>query len=256
MERVAVRAIGGLCLVLAVWLCPGPAGAATAVYTNEAAFLEAVGNLPIFLNELTNFGYQGWLAHPIKATSNGISYQIASEPPVHLVAFAGAVSTRSTNDGMIVSFTSENVTGTGGYFYAADADAAPVSGTVTMSLSDGTVTNVTSSAGQPPPFIGFLSDGPLLQFLTITNASGDAYPALAHFYAIDPVPSPSIASTGAGGLLISWSAASTGLVLEASEGVSGTVWTNVDLKPQTVSNQFQVALPISGRAGFFRLKKP
>jgi len=97
--------------LLALGLLPNPALAATAVFTNETDFLTAIGNLPISLNEFTNFDYLGWLAHPIQANANGIDYQITSQPPLYLVAFDGAVSTFSTNDNIVVTFTSGNVTG-------------------------------------------------------------------------------------------------------------------------------------------------
>lgn len=251
----AVAKTAGLCLLSALCLTQTPAAAATAIFTNGTDFLTAVGNLPIFLNEFTNFGYLGWLAHPINANDNGIGYRITSQPPVELVAFDGAVSTYSTNDNIVVTFTTGNVTGAGGYFYTADQDATAISGTVTISLSDGTVTNVTSSSGQPAPFLGFLSDGPLLSSLTITNSSGDGFPALTHFYVVDPVPSPSIALAGTGRLLLSWPAGATGLLLEASPTGQGGTWTNVTFIPQTVANQVQTFVPVSSKTAFFRLKK-
>jgi hypothetical protein len=252
--RRLVAITGALCLLLPF----GPGSrlaAATTIYTNGADFVTAIGILPMSLNEFTNQDEVGWLAHPIHSSLNGISYSITTQPALRLVGFEGAFSARDTSDEIVATFTSGNVTGVGGYFYPADTNAAPISGSVTVSVSDGTVTNLTILAGAPLPFLGFLSDGPLFTSVTVTNTSGIGYPALAHFYVIDGIPSPTITLTGANGLLISWYAAPTGFVLQASSNPYALTWTNVEVKPQEINTQFQVSLPLSGPAGFFRLKK-
>src|SRR5215471_16721091 len=133
-----------VCLALAIWGMPHPARAVTTIYTNETAFAAAAGNLPSFVNEFTNI-YLGWWAHPLPASSNGISYRIESIPALFLYTFNGVVSTWDTTESINVTFTSGNVTGAGGYFYAANGtNGAPVTGSVTVSLDDGTVTNLTS----------------------------------------------------------------------------------------------------------------
>jgi hypothetical protein len=239
-----------------MWSTPQPIEAATTIYTNEADFIAAIGSLPTVLNEFTNSAYYGWLAHPIQVYTNGISYWIASQPPVRLVGFDGTLSTHDTNDGILVTFTSSNVTGLGGYFFAADSNAAPVSNSVLVRLSDGTETTVASSAGSPPSFAGFLSDGPILTNLIVTNVSSTAYPALSHLYVIDGIPSPTITLKAPSDILISWYAAATGFVLQASRDLAPNSWTNVNSTPQSNNNQLQVALPRSDKMGFFRLVKP
>jgi hypothetical protein len=247
---LALRLITGL----VCGLLPGTLSATTTVYTNEADFVAAFGILPMSLNEFSNADYVGWLAHPLRSNTNGISYYIVSQPPLYLVGYSGAVSTYHATDGILVSFTSGNVTGIGGYLYVADTNRSPVSGTLTVALDDGTTTNVTSTAGAPP-FIGFLSDGPIYNFFSITNNSGTGYPALSHLYVVDGIPTPSIALTPTNTLSISWYAAPTGFVLQASTDAQGTGWTNLNLTPQLTNNHFQVAVPLSGAAGFFRLIK-
>ena len=256
MRKRTATLSAALSLLFALWLTPQPAQGATTVYTNETDFIAAIGSLPTVLNEFTNSTYFGWLAHPIQVYTNAIGYWIASQPPVRLVGFDGALSTHDTNDGILVTFTSSNVTGVGGYFYAADNNAAPVSGSVLVRLSDGTEATVASSAGAPPSFVGFLSDGPILTNLVITNVSATAYPALGHLYVVDGIPSPSITMLAPPNLLISWYAAPTGFVLQTSADLRGTSWTNVSSTPQLNNNQFQVVLPRSDRMGFFRLVKP
>jgi len=243
-------------LLAATWSRPQPAEAATTVYTNEADFIAAVGSLPTVLNEFTNSTYFGWLAHPIQVYTNGIGYWIASQPPVRLVGFDGELSTHDTNDGILVAFTSSNVTGVGGYFYAADTNAVPVTDTVLVRLSDGTETTVASSSGAPPSFAGFLSDGPIFTNLVATNVSATAYPALSHLYVVDGIPNPTITLMAPPNLMVSWYAAPTGFVLQASRDLAPNSCTNVNSTPQSNNNQLQVVLPCSDKMGFFRLVKP
>ncbi|SRR6266567_1510481 len=89
LDLAAIAA--GMGLALAPWVGLQPAVAATIVYTNEADFLSALGGLPMFLNEFANSDYFGWLAHPIQASANGISYSIVSQPPARLVGFDGVL---------------------------------------------------------------------------------------------------------------------------------------------------------------------
>jgi hypothetical protein len=243
-------------LLFAVVAGATTASAATVIYTNEADFVAAVGLQPIILNEFTNSDDLGWLAHPIQANSNGISYYITSQPNLlQLVGFDGALSTTDTNYGIAVTFTSGNVTGVGGHFFAADSNGAPLSGVVTVSLSDGTVTNLVSPSGGPVPFVGFLTDGLPFSSLNISYVSGGGTPALAHFYVADGVPALSIALAARTNVLVSWYAAPTGFVLQAASRLQTTNWTTFSAKPQLVQTQFQMLVPISGPTEFFRLKK-
>lgn len=245
-----------LTLVLLLWLPVSPGAAATAIYTNETDFIAAAAQQPASLNEFADIGYLGQLAHPVQSNTNGISYYVTSQPNLHVVAFNGGLSTVETNDQLVATFTSANVAGVGGKFFAADANGTVLPGTVTVTVSDGTVAAATSSAGTPAPFLGFLTTGPLLTSLTLSNSSATGLPAMAHFYAVAGVPVPSIARGQNGSLLISWFGAPTGYVLQAAAQFPGGTWTNVPLTPQVVSNQVQVLLPSSGAAGFFRLLKP
>jgi hypothetical protein len=247
-------------LVLLLLLGSTPLRAAITVYTNESDFVSAIGILPTFVNDLaalgdTNSTYPQWLAHTVKGSSNGISYYVASSPPIHLMAFSGALSTLDTNDQIDVTFTSGNVTGAGGYLYSGDTNAVATDGVVTITLSDGTTTNVPTASGAAPPFTGFLSDGPLITSLSITNSSGAGFPTLAHFYAVDGIPGISMTVTLTNSLVISWYCQPTGFVVQASSRPFGGTWTNLNLTPKLVGTQFQTVVPIGGSAGFFRLKK-
>jgi hypothetical protein len=244
----------GLAVTCGVLTCARPLLASSTIYTNEADFVAAIGVQPVFLNEFTNFIFLGQQVHPIYATNNGISYTVTSDPPLDVTAFDGAVSTVDTNDQLVVTFNSGNVSGVGGYLYSADANAGVASGSVTISLDDGTVTNVSSTAGTPAPFIGLLSDS-LLNWMRLTNSDGTGWPALSHFYVVDGTPAVSIALTGTNALRLSWFAGPTGFVLQASSTVAGAGWTNADATPQLVGSSFQATVPVSGPAQFFRLQK-
>lgn len=243
-----------LAAILVVAVAP-TAKAAITIYTNESDFVSAIGLLPNFVNDFSNDVYYGWLVHSVKANSNGISYAIISSPPLYLYGFPGVFSTVDTNDQIVVDFTSGNVTGAGGYFYSADTNAVPTDGSVTITLSDGTSTNVPSAVGEVASFTGFLSDGPVMTSLSVSNSSGTGFPAMAHFYAVDGIPGLSLTVTSTNMLLLSWFCQPTGFVVQASSQPFGGGWTNLSLTPQLVETQFQTLIPLTGQAGFFRLKK-
>ena len=255
------RGNGGRRLLWVAGLCVCALGsglaarAATTVYTNEVDFLAATVGLPACLNEFTNLDYYGPLAHSIRISTNGIGFYLATAPRLHLTAFPGALSTVETNDQIVATFTSGNVTGVGGWFFSADTNAAPATGAVTLTLSSGDTATVASSAGNPAAFFGFVSDGPIFTSLSVTNSAGGGFPALGHVYVVDGIPAPVVKLNAGGGLLISWGAAPAGFGLQGASSVNGSGWTNVTQTPQTNGNEIEVTLPAAAGAGFFRLKK-
>jgi hypothetical protein len=255
MLRLRLLRAGRVAMLLTFLAAAQKSPGAVAIYTNETDFLTAISGLPTILNDFTNFGYTGWLGHDIQVSSNGISYYITSDPPLDIVAFQGGVSTIDVADTIVPLFTSSNVTGAGGYIYAvSDENGTLATGSLTVSLPGGVTTNVSSVQGAPPPFLGFLSDGPLLTSLNITNTSGN-YPALSHFYVAGGIPVPTILLTGANTMMLSWPAWATGFSVYACSRLSDDTWTNLNLTPQKVGNQFQVFVPVTGPAGFFRLAR-
>jgi len=229
------------------------AEAATAVFTNEAQFVAAAENLPLTLNQFNDPDYFGRLVHPILYATNGVSYNLASQPALRLVGFNGAVSTHDSTDGILVTFTSTNIIGLGGYFFAADTNAETISGSVTLRLSDGTVTNVSSFTGSPASFMGFLSDATVFTTLSITNTTGLGYPALAHLYVVSALPTLTInlSDTNAA---ISWDAAN-GFLMQTSPDMKAGTWEALNLVPQLYNNRFNLTVPISSPSQFFRLLK-
>ena len=235
-------------------LAASPARAAVAVYTNEADFVAATTGLPGYLNEFTNFEYYGELAHAVRVATNGIAYSLTTLPPLSMISFPGVISTVDTNDQVLMTFTSGNVTAVGGWFFTADTNATPADGSVTLTLTNGPSFTVSSVAGQPAPFAGFVSDGPIFTSMTVSNSVGNGPPALSHLYVVDGIPSPSLLAAG-NNLVISWSSAPTGFVLQATADLKGGNWTNVSQVPQAAGDNLEVTLPASGAAAFFRLKK-
>jgi hypothetical protein len=241
--------------VMALWVATLFSAGAATVYTNEADFVAAINSFPVFLNEFTNFDYLGQLAHPLNACEGDICHSIYTQPPVHLVTFNGAVSTVKSNDEIVVLLTAGNVRAWGGWFFVADTNAAPSSGTVTVTLSDGTAVSSDSLSNATPPFLGFVSTGPVLTNLFVQYSGTNGRPAIAHFYAAIGVASVTTAVTATNTLLISWPAPGTGCVLQSCSDVSGTNWVDVNVIPQQVGGLMQVTVPISGSQRIFRLQK-
>jgi len=66
--------------------------------------------------------------------------------------------------------------------------------------------------------------------------------------------SPVISATASNGnLTLSWPVASTGFIPLSSTNLASGTWTMVLPSPQIVGNQWQVTLPVTGNAQFFRL---
>jgi len=225
------------------------------VYTNETTFVAAIGAFPVFVNDFTNLGYLGQLVHPLTACQNGICYSIFSQPPLYLVAFDGALSTVETNDQIVVAFTTANVRAVGGDFFPADTNASPTSGSVSVTLNDGTTINIASQSNTVPTFLGLVSTGPLITNLVVQAKSPGAYPAMSHFYAAVGVPSLATSLMASNHLMFSWPATFPGCLLQSSPDLVGRNWTNVAVTPQQVGSSMEVVVPILGNKAFFRLRE-
>jgi len=65
-----------------------------------------------------------------------------------------------------------------------------------------------------------------------------------------------LASTQAGNqLILSWRTNYTGFALQSSSDPASGTWTTCSNPPVIIGGQFVVTNPISGTAGYFRLKK-
>lgn len=242
--------------IAALLTCISLRGSAQAlVYTNESDFSAALLSISAFTNNFTNLGYVGQLIHPLRAGGTNAGYVITTLPQLELMVYDGNISTVETNTVINISCVSSNITALGGLFYCVDTNDAQVDGTLGLTLSDGTSTNVDAPAAEPPQFIGFISSGPLITSLAVSNVSGSGYPALTHFYAV-PDPPPSISVSSASTAIISWPAIPTAYILESSPALTGSGWSNSVANFQQSSNRVQASVPISSGAAFFRLKHP
>ena len=74
---------------------------------------------------------------------------------------------------------------------------------------------------------------------------------------IDPaVPTLSINLARTNNLTISWSSASAGYSLQQNSSLKSSAWTNANVIPQLVGNQYVASLPIPSGQHFYRLTKP
>jgi hypothetical protein len=70
------------------------------------------------------------------------------------------------------------------------------------------------------------------------------------------VPALSINLAGTNNLTISWSSASSGYSVQQNSSFPSTAWTNANLTPQLVGNQYVATVPIASGQFFYRLTKP
>ena len=74
------------------------------------------------------------------------------------------------------------------------------------------------------------------------------------FRIVMPGPLLSAAQTG-GQLLLSWRTNYMGYTLQSSPNLTSDDWTDCTNPPAILGSQFVVTNPVSGGAGYFRLKK-
>jgi alpha-L-arabinofuranosidase len=68
--------------------------------------------------------------------------------------------------------------------------------------------------------------------------------------------SPVISGSATGGnLTLAWPLAAAGFILESSTNLAANAWTSVPATPQIIASQWQVTVPQSGNAQFFRLTR-
>lgn len=113
----------------------------------------------------------------------------------------GLVSTDSALDGILITFTSGNVTGVGANFYASDINFLPLSADMTLSLSDGTIEAF--SASSAADFRGFTSNVAITSiFIDADDSFTNAWSTLDNLTVGRAIPTPgSLAMLGLGGLV-------------------------------------------------------
>ena len=172
---------------------------ATAIYTNQAAFLAATqpGSYLETFNSLPQFTQ---LASPLSFSSNGFSYN-ATAPTAGFFNLGPTgdtwLSTFHEFDPIIFNFTSNNVTSVGGFFFLTDLTGNVAGGTVTVTLNNGKMFSITDASSTS--FIGFTTGVPI-QSLTVTPPSSGA--TLVFATVNDFITGKAVPETGSSALLL------------------------------------------------------
>jgi hypothetical protein len=191
--RFLVKAVGIVSLVAG---CMSSAFAAQTFFT-QASFLSNVNAgyfsvQPIFDaygqgdRPVAGFGGDPTLGLP-PATFSGNGFTVTAEtPPVGigsadfiLTYGTGTPNYLTTNNPAPAPMTltfSGNVTAVGGNFFTTDFNFDTTPGTISLTLSDGTFVNLSSTAGSPFPFVGFTAtEGRTISSLAFSIPTNGAY---------------------------------------------------------------------------------
>lgn len=196
------------CVAVAL-LAPAPAGAAT-LFTSEASFVGAI-QPGYYLEDFEGLpATYGPLPSP-QSFSGGAqpyAYTVAStlnyaDSALYVISpFTKALSVRYSYDDLVVDLTGANATAVGGFFYITDYNGIFASGTISLSLSDGSSATVSSPSDPLGLFRGFTTGGATyITSLTIhsVNTSGLEWPTMDRFYVgTAAVPEPQAAALLAG----------------------------------------------------------
>tara|TARA_R110002096_G_scaffold344921_4_gene538024 strand:- start:6488 stop:7084 length:597 start_codon:yes stop_codon:yes gene_type:complete len=176
------------------------AGQASAtVYTDSASFMGALSA------SYTN-GFDGAVPGPsadLNFSDGTFSYTVGASGAggSGLYNDTGLISTDNALDGILVTFTSGNVTAVGGNMWATDISVFPVNAQVTVSLSDGTVESFASSSAAD--YRGFTSGVVITSiFIDADDSLANAWSTLDNLTVGTTIPAPaSVAMLGLGGLV-------------------------------------------------------
>ncbi len=142
-------------LVLAAWACSALGASAGTIYNSEASLVGAMSAGYAF----NDFSSVADGAVPSLSYSMGdFAYDISSGPVTNsgLYNEGGAISTASTLDSLVITFTSGNVRAIGANVWATDPAFDPAGALMIVTLSDGTIEAFPS--GGPSAFYGYTSD--------------------------------------------------------------------------------------------------
>jgi hypothetical protein len=180
MTRTILSAITAASLVLLATSAP----AASTIYTDPASFLAGVG---AYYHEDFSGLPDGDNDAPLNFSQGGFSYVMNSiglgndEFWVQNNRIQSMLDTQS----ILITFTSGNVFAVGGHMWAGDVSANPIASQLEITLSDGTVTALTSAS--TADFRGFISPVPLTS-IQLTAPGVGRYATLDHLYVAVPEP--------------------------------------------------------------------
>jgi hypothetical protein len=199
----AASAIGSISTLLS----PLPASAITLTYTDQASFLSNTSS-----TYLENFDSLTNNVNPQSFSQGGFSYSVSSDNGLFLSSGnTGSQNLSAYTDfvPLTINFTSNNVTAVGGKFFFTDSASDFTSGTVVLTLNDGTVLNLTSPTSSPTPFGGFTTDGSIITSLTFAAGGSNRFATIDDLYvgtsiSATPVPFEFSPNLGIGILGAAW----------------------------------------------------
>ncbi|HKE47799.1 MAG TPA: hypothetical protein VKB52_07015 [Rhodanobacteraceae bacterium] len=153
---------------------PHGSGGTTQVFTDRAAFMAALDGAR-FENKFTDVspGASGGLRY----AQSGFEYLVFTQFQASSALYNGrnSVSTDRATDEVVLTLTSDTpVNAIGGNFWSTDFAQRPVAGTITVTLSDGTIEAIDSTG--PSNFIGFIAPEPIFGVTVDAPDNADAPP--------------------------------------------------------------------------------
>jgi hypothetical protein len=191
-EMKYLKRIPVVVLLLVCFLCfahPNAATAATQVVTSDSTFISDLASgyyLNTFSGLTTGVQLPASIAFsggsgPFSYTANDLtSFGLFSIPGVGTAEY---LTTYGNGADLGFTFLSGNVTAVGGNFFSTDTDGELTGDSITLLLSDGTTTTITSSSLSS--FVGFLSPGVFITSLDISPGTASDYATVANFYVGD-----------------------------------------------------------------------
>ena len=179
MFRAATRGRRGAATTSAV--------AQVTVYTDDASFQDAI--MPDHYFEAFDSVGLGPSGAIDFGPVNGFSFNVDSETPGTLFNGDGVISTNTSSESIIVTFTGDDVTAVGGNFWSTDVNLEPFASLVNVMLDDGTLESFVSTSADD--FRGFTSDQAIMSLTITAQSEFDAvWSTLDNLYVGTMIPAP------------------------------------------------------------------
>lgn len=175
-------------LFLAAAVSPASAGT---FYTTEGSFTLQLS--PVFyLEDFSNFTFGSPLngSQTTWAAPGANGYGWTASTPLGLYSNVSALSTNTANETITLTFSGLTVTAFGGIFSNTDLSGNFITGTITVTTSDGGV-QVLNIPSAPGSFIGYTSAVPIVSMTMVaTSGATNNWIQVDHFYTGAAVPEP------------------------------------------------------------------
>lgn len=188
MQRIVVALVFTLCLMQT------QASGQVTVYTSEAAFLAALSPTPTYYKE--TFDSLNQDPTPVYNFSSA-PYTYTATPPTSNLFINNSpdnvdiwLSPAANTDSIVFTFTSNNISAAGGYFFTTDSGGLTAPGTIQVTVNGNPTQTITLT--DPTSFLGFTSFSPF-STLTVTAVqdSEDFWPNANDFIVgVAAVPEP------------------------------------------------------------------